>query len=65
MVTWKGAWYYRKRSNNWRNANTGHVGVAPKKIIGIERKGKHFFGNDPRKVTIKKKPKTPVLRVRR
>jgi len=57
---WRGSYYYRKQSGNWRNANTGAITKGtPSKIgkrkIGFELRKANFYDNDPR-------PRTQALK---
>jgi len=55
---WQGAKYKRKRSNTFRDSNTGVVFSRTGKVIGEEPKHKNFYGSDPKKIKGKKKPES-------
>lgn len=54
VARWERSWYYRKRSMDWRNRNTGRIitgkpaiGLNAKKTLGFEATGAHKYGGDP------------------
>lgn len=59
-AVWKGNWYRRKSSDDWRNPTSGKIASTPGgKGLGFERRETHIYASDskagPKKVYRDKK----------